>query len=221
MVLRMESCSTDEVFSDRSQLACKASEKLTEPAQPVRVRAPGVDSRWSRRTSDKMSTFADGAEMDIFSTEKRSDIMSKIHSGDTKPEMVVRRLLFAMGFRYRLHDRTLPGVPDLVLRKYRTVVFVHGCFWHAHEGCPRATVPQSNETFWREKLARNKARDEAVRNALLNAGWRVLTIWECACARKTLPLLAKNAAEFLRDRNRASFEIDGRLLRELLHQDSQ
>ncbi len=119
--------------------------------------------------------------MDIFSTEKRSDIMSKIHSGDTKPEMVVRRLLFAMGFRFRLHDRKLPGVPDLVLRKYKTVVFVHGCFWHAHEGCPRATVPKSNEAFWREKLARNKARDEAVRGELLAAGWRVLTIWECAC----------------------------------------
>ena len=163
----------------------------------------------------------DGGEMDIFSTEKRSDIMSKIHSGDTKPEMVVRRLLFAMGFRFRLHDRKLPGVPDLVLRKYKTVVFVHGCFWHAHEGCPRATVPKSNEAFWREKLARNKARDEAVRSELLAAGWRVLTIWECACGKKTLPLLAQNAADFLSDGSRTSFEIDGRLLREQFQQDSQ
>lgn len=152
--------------------------------------------------------------MDVFSTEKRSDIMSKIHSGDTKPEMIVRRLLFAMGFRYRLHDRKLPGVPDLVLRKYKTAVFVHGCFWHAHDGCPRATVPKSNETFWRDKLARNKARDEAVRRELLSAGWRVLTVWECACGKKTLALLAKNAADFLRDADRTSFEIDGRLLRE-------
>lgn len=157
--------------------------------------------------------------MDIFSTEKRSDIMSQIHSGDTKPEMVVRHLLFSMGFRYLLHDRRLPGVPDLVLPKFRVAVFVHGCFWHAHEGCPRATVPKSNESFWRKKLTRNKARDEAVRRELLEAGWRVLTIWECACGKKTLPLLAQYAADFLRDGNRICFEIDGRLLRDQLQQD--
>lgn len=152
--------------------------------------------------------------MDVFSKEKRSDIMSKIRSGDTKPEMVVRRLLFAMGFRYKLRDRRLPGVPDIVLPRYRAVVFVHGCFWHAHEGCPRAAVPKSNEAFWREKLARNKARDAAVRKELLDAGWRVLTVWECACGKKTMLLLAHHAADFLRDRNRTSFEIDGRLLRD-------
>lgn len=168
-----------------------------------------------------MSPPTEGEAMDIFSKEKRSDIMSKIRSGDTKPEMIVRRLLFALGFRYRLHVRKLPGVPDLVLPKYGAVVFVHGCFWHAHEGCSRATVPQSNEAFWREKLARNRARDEAVRRELLESGWRVLTIWECACAKRTLPLLARSAADFLRDPKRTSFEIGGRLLREQIQQDSK
>lgn len=147
--------------------------------------------------------------------------MSKIRSGDTKPEMIVRRLLFASGFRYRLHVRNLPGVPDLVLPKYGAVIFVHGCFWHAHEGCPRATVPKTNERFWREKLARNKARDETVRRELLESGWRILTIWECACTKKTLPLLAQTAVNFLRDQKRTFFEIDGRFLRNQLQQASQ
>lgn len=147
--------------------------------------------------------------------------MSKIRSGDTKPEMIVRRLLFALGFRYRLHVRKLPGVPDLVLKKYGAVVFVHGCFWHAHKGCPRATVPKSNEHFWHEKLTRNKARDAAVCSDLLQAGWRVLTVWECACAKKTLPYLARAVKDFLLDRDRTCFEISGQFLRQQIEQESK
>jgi DNA mismatch endonuclease (patch repair protein) len=152
--------------------------------------------------------------LDKFDEQKRSEIMSKIRSKDTTPEKLVRHLLFAQGFRYRLNVRKMPGVPDLVFPKYRAVIFVHGCFWHAHEGCSRATVPSTNEEFWRSKLARNRARDEEVRTTLMADGWRVLTIWECACGKRTASLLARLAADFLRDPARTSGEIDGRLLQQ-------
>lgn len=106
-------------------------------------------------------------------------MMSRIGGRDTKPELTVRRFLHRRGFRYRLHDRSLPGRPDLVLRSYRTVVFVHGCFWHAHENCRLAYRPKSNEAFWQAKLARTRERDAQVAESLLAAGWSVLTVWEC------------------------------------------
>lgn len=105
--------------------------------------------------------------------------MRAVHGTDTKPEMVVRRAVHAMGLRFRLHRKDLPGTPDLVFPKLKTVLFVHGCFWHVHEACPRATVPASNVDFWREKLARNVARDRRAQDALHKAGWRVGIIWEC------------------------------------------
>ena len=152
--------------------------------------------------------------MDKFDEQKRSEIMSKIRSKGTTPEKMVRHILFEEGFRYRLNVQKLPGVPDLVFPKYRAVIFVHGCFWHAHEGCSRATLPSSNKEFWRAKLARNRARDEEVRAALMADGWRVLTIWECACAKRTAPLLAHLAAEFLRNPSKICGEIDGRLIKQ-------
>lgn len=105
--------------------------------------------------------------------------MALVHSVNTKTEMAVRRLVHSMGYRYRLHRRDLPGTPDLVFPSRRAAVFVHGCFWHHHKGCPRATMPKSNTEFWTNKLERNRARD--VRNlvALEADGWRVLTVWEC------------------------------------------
>lgn len=151
--------------------------------------------------------------MDRFDARKRSDIMSRIHSKDTTPERLVRRLLFAEGFRYRLHVRALPGVPDIVFPKHRAVIFVHGCFWHAHEGCARATVPATNEEFWQAKLARNRSRDREVRVALLESGWRVLTIWECACGKRTAHSLKRLVVDFLCNSERICEEIDGQRLR--------
>ena len=117
--------------------------------------------------------------MDTISAEKRSWTMSRVKSRDTAPERRVRSLLHAMGCRFRLHRADLPGRPDIVLPKYRAVVFVHGCFWHRHPGCKRATTPASNMAYWTGKFARNVERDAEIRAALEVAGWRVLVVWEC------------------------------------------
>ena len=103
--------------------------------------------------------------------------MSAIHSKDTKPEMIVRRGLWSRGFRYRLNHRGLPGHPDIVLRKYRTCIFVNGCFWHGHEGCCK--MPKSNRKFWVEKIRRNKERDKEEQRRLAEMGWHCITVWEC------------------------------------------
>ena len=116
--------------------------------------------------------------MDKISSEKRSKIMAAIHSKDTKPELIVRRYLHACGFRYRLHHKRLPGHPDIVLRKYRTCIFINGCFWHRCPSC-NLPLPKSNTEFWKEKFDRNVARDEEKTRALEALGWTVITIWEC------------------------------------------
>lgn len=115
---------------------------------------------------------------DIMSPEQRSERMSRIRGRDTHPELALRRLLHAAGFRYRLHQ-SLPGRPDLVLPKYRAIIFVHGCFWHRHAGCRVANTPKSNVDFWTGKFARNVARDATVESTLRQSGWRVLVVWEC------------------------------------------
>lgn len=117
--------------------------------------------------------------MDVLSREKRSQIMASVKSSDTKPEMLVRRYLHAHGFRYGLHNRKLPGSPDIVLRKYKTVIFINGCFWHGHEGCRYYRLPKSNIEFWQTKIKRNRQRDIEAIEALKSKGWRVITIWEC------------------------------------------
>ncbi len=116
---------------------------------------------------------------DIVSPERRSAIMSRIRSKDTKPELRVRKTAHAMGLRFRLHRKDLPGTPDLVFPKWRTVVFVHGCFWHRHPGCRKAYEPKSRVDFWKKKFAANVERDERTRKALEKAGWKVVVIWEC------------------------------------------
>jgi DNA mismatch endonuclease (patch repair protein) len=115
---------------------------------------------------------------DVHSVAARSRNMAAIRGQDTKPELILRRALFAKGFRYRLHDRKLPGRPDLVLPKYHAVIFVHGCFFHGHE-CPTFRWPATREQFWRQKIEGNRVRDEKVARTLREAGWRVLTVWEC------------------------------------------
>ena len=105
--------------------------------------------------------------------------MAAIHSKDTKPEMVVRRYLWGHGYRYRLNHPRLPGKPDIVMRKYRTCIFVNGCFWHGHEGCRYYTIPKTNTEFWVNKVKRNKERDLKVQHELAEMGWHCITIWEC------------------------------------------
>ncbi len=116
--------------------------------------------------------------MDIWSKEKRSQVMSRILGKNTKPELIVRKMLTAMGYRYRLHVKALPGKPDIVLRRHNTVIFVHGCFWHLHT-CRDGTMPKSRTEYWEEKLLRNKQRDKKHINALRKSGWQVLRLWEC------------------------------------------
>lgn len=116
---------------------------------------------------------------DTMTPEQRSRCMAAIKGKDTKPEMVVRRFLFSKGLRYRVNNRKLRGTPDIVLKRYKTVVFIDGCFWHGHEGCKYYRLPKSNVDFWRHKIARNIARDYAYNVVLRLAGWRVIRIWEC------------------------------------------
>lgn len=117
--------------------------------------------------------------MDNHTKEVRSYNMSQIRSTNTKPEETVRKYLFSKGFRYRKNDKHLPGKPDIVLKKYKTLIFVNGCFWHCHEGCPKYVFPKSNQEYWREKLDRNKKRDAENIRKLENMGWNVITVWEC------------------------------------------
>lgn len=124
--------------------------------------------------------------MDIHSPEQRSFNMSRIRGKDTRPELMVRRWLWANGYRYRLHRKDLPGKPDIVLPKYRAVVFVHGCFWHRH-GCPLTTTPKSHRDFWLAKFEDNVCRDKHNIKSLQEQSWRVIVIWECS-------LIGKNAA---------------------------
>ena len=117
--------------------------------------------------------------VDNISKEARSYNMSRIRSKDTKPEILVRSYLFSRGLRFRKNDKRYPGSPDVVLPKYNTVVFVHGCFWHHHEGCQYATIPKSNVDYWENKLYRNMERDERNQKELEAMGWKVITVWEC------------------------------------------
>ena len=116
---------------------------------------------------------------DVMTPQQRHECMSHIRSKDTKPEQLVRQALWHNGFRYRLHVKGLPGKPDIVLPKYRTVIFINGCFWHGHEGCRYYVIPKTNTSFWLDKITSNKARDARDESSLYEAGWRVMTIWEC------------------------------------------
>lgn len=120
--------------------------------------------------------------MDIWSSSKRSEVMSRIKSRDTKPELAVRSMLHRLGYRFTVNgplNRQLPGKPDIVLPRYQTVIFVHGCFWHRHKGCSEATTPKTRAAWWRKKFEGNTTRDNRVARALRRQGWRVVTVWEC------------------------------------------
>lgn len=117
--------------------------------------------------------------MDIVTPEQRSKNMAAIRSKDTKPEIYFRKLLFARGYRYSLNEKTVPGHPDIYMRKYNTAIFVHGCFWHRHEGCKYAYMPKSRVEFWQKKFEANRKRDETVQKELNEKGIRYIIIWEC------------------------------------------
>lgn len=147
---------------------------------------------------------------DVVDAATRSRMMAGIRGKNTKPELVVRRGLHALGFRFVLHDRRLPGKPDMVLPRWRSAIFVHGCFWHGHD-CPLFRWPGTRQDFWRQKIGRNQERDSEVEAALDHAGWRVLKIWECSLkgtGRIGIDRVVPLAADWLRSGERAG-EIRG------------
>jgi DNA mismatch endonuclease, patch repair protein len=135
---------------------------------------------------------------DIVNAATRSRMMAGIRGKNTKPELLVRRYLHARGLRYRLHIKNLPGKPDLVLPKYKVVVFVHGCFWHQHSDCKYATMPSNRQEFWQNKLSENVSRDQYQMAALEGLAWRVLVVWECQL-REGLGCLEKLYSEIIRE----------------------
>lgn len=149
--------------------------------------------------------------MDRLSKEQRHRCMSAIKGKNTKPELLVRKFLFSRGFRYRLNHPRLPGHPDIVLRKYRTVIFVNGCFWHGHQGCKYFVLPKSNVEFWQNKIERNRVRDVEEQRQLASMGWYCITIWECQLKPKvrqqTLTALEYTLSHiFLEDRRVKPYE---------------
>ena len=134
--------------------------------------------------------------MDVLTPEQRHFNMSRIHSKDTKPEIIVRKWLWQNGYRYRLHKKDLPGKPDIVLIKYKAVIFVHGCFWHMHN-CKYGSKPKTNRDFWNKKLNDNVKRDIKNVKDLRSIGWRILIIWECETRKKNLSILAQKIYEVL------------------------
>lgn len=137
---------------------------------------------------------------DVHSKEIRSYNMSKIKAKDTKPEILVRKFLFSKGFRYRLHKKDLPGKPDIVLNKYKAVIFINGCFWHGHENCKYYVVPKTKTDWWLEKIGKNKLKDEDSINRLKNANWKVIIIWECQLKTKKREETLKKLIEELENK---------------------
>ena len=149
---------------------------------------------------------------DVLNKEQRHRNMAAIHGKNTKPEILVRKFLFSRGFRYRLNHPRLPGHPGLVLRKYRTVIFVNGCFWHGHENCKYFRLPKTNIEFWQKKIERNKERDKKEQCQLAAMGWHCITVWECQLKSKirmqTLESLAYTLNHiFLEDRKVKAYEM--------------
>ena len=133
--------------------------------------------------------------MDSLSPAERSSIMARVRSKNSRPELLVRKVVFGLGYRYRLHAKELPGRPDLVFRKRGKVIFVHGCFWHRHAGCSLARLPKSRLDFWLPKLEGNRKRDRRLKRELAKRGWKVLTVWECQV--KNVERLRETVRRFL------------------------
>ena len=131
---------------------------------------------------------------DVLTPTQRHRCMSRIRSKATKPEMLVRRWLWAHGYRYRLNVKSVPGKPDIVMRRYRTAIFVNGCFWHGHEGCSKFVMPKSNTAFWEAKIARNRKRDRQNYDILLQNGWQVIVLWECQLIKDKIEIIMQQVA---------------------------
>jgi DNA mismatch endonuclease (patch repair protein) len=156
--------------------------------------------------------------MDVLTREQRQLNMSRIRGKDTKPELLLRRGLHAAGVRFRLHPLELPGRPDIVFPRYRAIIQVHGCFWHGH-GCPLFRWPATRSEFWSRKISRNRERDQHANQALLAAGWRVLTVWECAVRgpnRYAVSEIVNLCLKFIRGRGR-SRDVAGRSINRPRH----
>lgn len=136
--------------------------------------------------------------MDVHDQKTRSNNMSRIKGKGTKPEEIVRRYLFSKGFRFRKNDKRLPGTPDIVLPKYKTVIFVNGCFWHGHQGCKYFVWPENNAEFWKEKINANMERDQRKEKNLTDLGWQVIIIWECQLKAKNRDETLESLCEFLK-----------------------
>lgn len=139
---------------------------------------------------------------DVLSKEQRQRCMSHVKSKNTKPEVLVRRFLFAHGFRFRLYRKDLPGKPDIVLPKYKTAIFINGCFWHGHENCKYAKLPETNHEFWLNKINGNIQRDINTSSKLAEMGWRVFTIWQCELKPKTIENTLNNLITELQNEQR-------------------
>ena len=132
--------------------------------------------------------------MDVLTSTQRHKCMTRIRSKSTKPEIVVRRWLWNHGYRYRLNVKSVPGKPDIVMRRYRTAIFVNGCFWHGHEGCSMFVMPKSNTEFWRAKIEGNRERDKRNYKILIQAGWQVIVVWQCQLTKSKLDSTMQSVA---------------------------
>ena len=135
---------------------------------------------------------------DTLTPSQRSHLMSRVKGKNTRPEKTIRSLLHRLGYRFRIHRSNLPGSPDIVLPKYKTVVFVHGCFWHRHAGCSKATMPAAHRDYWETKFAENLERDARKERELATLGWHVITVWQCETVRKRREPLVRRLEEELR-----------------------
>jgi DNA mismatch endonuclease, patch repair protein len=143
---------------------------------------------------------------DVHDPKVRSYNMSRVSGKNTGPEVIVRKYLFNKGFRYRLHDKALPGKPDIVLRKYNTVVFINGCFWHGHKGCKFFKIPQTRTEWWRQKINANKKRDQEYTASLEDLGWQVLVVWECELKKNLIEITLKRLEGNIRSQRKSSLQ---------------
>lgn len=146
----------------------------------LRIFTQIIDITWQDSAEIRIIASAKARIMsDVLTSAQRHSNMASIHSASTRPELILRRSLWRLGFRYRVNDKRLPGKPDIVLPRYRTVIFVNGCFWHGHKSCPNYTIPKTNTEFWKAKIERNQKRDQETWRLLEAKGWYVLIVWEC------------------------------------------